>query len=254
LHPIPRRQRQTTGKPRYLLGSLPVLIPLAFAAPAIADQPASVHREPWQAESNGPQWEKIHADLVSAARMEDPEIVFLGDSITARWLTGGRRIWDERFRPRHAACLGIGGDTTQNVLWRIDHGALDQISPKVVVLLIGTNDIPHWPTAEVIRGIDAVVDRIGERLPNTEIVLYAVFPRGDLPELPIRKRQEQLETAMAAARWGGHVIFQDIDNKFLDQSGYLDPSIMADGLHPTELGFQIWADSIEPVLDRLLKH
>ena len=124
------------------------------------------------------------------------DLLFLGDSITAGWLwdKGGLNVWNKYYAPRHAAEFGIGYDRIQNVLWRTRHGELDGIKPKVVMLLIGTNNAgnedngkPRTTTSEIIEGVTAAVRELRARLPESKILLFGIFPRGGTND-PVREQ------------------------------------------------------------------
>ena len=184
----------------------------------------------------------------------------LGDSITDGWRNLGSNVWNKYYAPRHAANFGISSDRTQHVLWRMDHGELDGINPKVVVLMIGTNNTgketnhktPRNTVPEVAEGVQAVVNDIRARLPDSKILLLAIFPRGTLDD-PQRAQVALINTLIAKLDDGRMVKFLDIGPKFLEFDGTLPRSIMPDLLHPNAKGYQIWADAMEPTLDEMLK-
>ncbi len=187
------------------------------------------------------------------------DILFLGDSITDGWRTRGSNVWNRYYAPRHAANFGIGGDRTQHVLWRMDHGELDGIKPKVVVLMIGTNNTgkendhktPRNTIPEVIAGVQAVVGELRAKLPDSKILLLAIFPRGTLND-PQRAQAALVNTVIAKLDDGKTVKFLDLGPKFLEFDGTLPRSLMPDLLHPNGRGYQIWAEVMEPTLDGML--
>lgn len=204
-------------------------------------------------------WLARHAENVAAAKRGGIDILFLGDSITDgwHWDTGGRKIWEKTFAPRHAANFGIGYDRIQNVLWRIENGELNGIDPKVVVLLIGTNNTgneddgrPRNSTPEIIEGISNLVRQIQFRLPRTKIVLFGIFPRGDKND-PIRAQVREVNAGISKLA-SDNVRYLDIGAQFLAPDGTLPRDMFPDSLHPNEKGYQIWADAITPVLDEIL--
>jgi len=206
-------------------------------------------------------WLARHAENVAEARRGGVDILFLGDSITDgwHWDTGGRKLWAKYFAPRHAANFGIGYDRIQNVLWRIENGELDGIDPKVVVLLIGTNNTgneddgqPRNTTPEIIAGISNLVRRIQFHLPQTKIILFGIFPRGEKND-PLRAQVKAVNAGISKLNDPGKVKFLDIGQKFLAPDGTLPRELFPDLLHPNEKGYQIWADAINPVLDEWLK-
>jgi len=205
-------------------------------------------------------WTRRHEGFVQEAKKGGIDILFLGDSITDFWRNRGSNVWNQYYAPRHAANFGISGDRTQHVLWRIDNGELDDIHPKVVVLMIGTNNTgkendrktPRNTVPEVAEGVCAVVNDIRARLPDSKILLLAIFPRGTLDD-PQRAQVALINTLIAKLDDGKMVKFLDIGPRFLDFDGTLPRSIMPDLLHPNAKGYQIWADAINPTLDEMLK-
>jgi lysophospholipase L1-like esterase len=206
-------------------------------------------------------WLARHEAYVAEAKKGGVDILFLGDSITDgwRWDAGGKAIWDNTFAPRHAANFGIGYDRIQNVLWRIENGELDGIKPRVVVVLIGTNNHgyedngqPRNRTPEIIEGVSNLVRRIQFHLPQTRILLFGVFPRGEKND-PIRAQVKAVNAGLATLADGDKVKFLDIGQKFLWPNGTLPRELFPDLLHPNSRGYQIWADALVPALDATLK-
>jgi len=205
-------------------------------------------------------WMSRHLENVAVAKRGGVDILFLGDSITDgwHWDTGGRRIWEKTFAPRHAANFGIGYDRIQNVLWRVENGELDGIDPKVIVLLIGTNNSgneddgkPRNTTPEIVAGISNLVRRIEFHLPNAKIILFGIFPRGEKND-PIREQVKAVNAGISKLA-DGKIKFMDIGDKFLTADGTLPRALFPDLLHPNEKGYQIWADEIVPAVDKMVK-
>jgi lysophospholipase L1-like esterase len=206
-----------------------------------------------------PAWVQRHEGFVKIAQAGGVDLLFLGDSITDFWRNRGSNVWNHYYGVRHAANFGISGDRTQHVLWRIDNGELDGIKPKVVVLMIGTNNTgkewdgsPRNTVPETITGVQAVVARIRAKLPDTKILLLGIFPRGTLDD-PQRAEVALINTVIAKLDDGNLVRYLDIGPQFLEADGTLPKSIMPDLLHPNERGYQIWADAMEPTLAAMLK-
>ena len=199
-------------------------------------------------------WVKRHEGFIAEARNSPPEVVFLGDSITDLWRTDGKAIWDERFAPMKAANFGIDGDRTQHVLWRMQHGGLDGIKPKVLVLMIGTNNTPKGrnTTPEVIEGVTAVVKGVRAKLPQTKILLLGIFPRGQKGE-PVRDQLKEINAAIAKLNDGKWIKFLDLTPKFLEADGTMSEKVMPDLLHPNANGYRIWADEMQATLEAMLK-
>jgi len=204
-------------------------------------------------------WVARHEGFLAEARQGEFELVFVGDSITDAWRNRGREVWEKFYAPRQALNLGIGGDRTQHVLWRIQRGELDGLKPKAVVLMIGTNNTgkekdgsPRNSTAEVIEGVTAVVKAIRARLPQSRLLLLAIFPRGTV-DAPQRAQIKEINNAIAKLDDGKMIKFLDIGKVFLAEDGSIPKTIMPDLLHPNAEGYQLWADAMEPALAGMLK-
>jgi lysophospholipase L1-like esterase len=206
-------------------------------------------------------WVARHEAYVAEAKKGGIDLLFIGDSITDgwRWGTGGVNLWPQIYAPRHAANFGIGWDRIQNVLWRVENGELENISPKVVVLLIGTNNAgnedngrPRNSTPEIIAGISNLVRQIQFRLPASKIILLGLFPRGEKTD-PVRDQVKAVNAGLAQLADGGKVKFLDFGEKFLMPDGTLSRNLFPDLLHPNAKGYQIWADAMEPTLGEWLK-
>src|SRR5262245_12249583 len=112
---------------------------------------------------------------------EKAQVIFIGDSITQGWEGAGKEVWARYYAGRQAVNLGIGGDRTQHVLWRLDHGNLDGLKPKAAVVMIGTNNSNGEDNSpgQIVDGVTTIVKRLREKLPETKILLVAIFPRGE---------------------------------------------------------------------------
>ena len=191
------------------------------------------------------------------------DLLFVGDSITHFWEgtiyptnsephgTAGQAVWDEYYSQRNAVNIGIGGDKIEHILWRLDHGNIDGISPKLIVLLAGTNNAEDNTAAEIADGIVAIIDKLQLKLPDSKILLLSIFPRGERPNDLRTILANASETAAARIASRDKVVYMDITANFLNNNGILNPAIMPDALHPSEQGYRIWAESIEPVVSEL---
>ncbi len=204
-------------------------------------------------------WVARHEGFVAEAKQGGVDLLFLGDSITDFWRNRGSNVWNQYYAPRHAANFGISGDRTEHVLWRIDHGELDGIKPKVVVLMIGTNNTgkerngqPRNTVPQVVAGVQTVVRDIREKLPASKILLLGIFPRGNFDDLQ-RSQVALVNTVIAKLDDGRTIRYLDIGSNFLQDDGTLPKSIMPDLLHPNEQGYEIWAKAMEPTLAEMLK-
>jgi lysophospholipase L1-like esterase len=182
------------------------------------------------------------------------KLIFIGDSITHFWEDRGRKVWDKYYAPRGALNLGFSGDRTEQLLWRIDHGTFGGLNPKLLVMLIGVNNIGHGRSnpVQTIDGIKAIVDRIEKKLPETKILLLAVFPWGEKPDNPRRAQIVEINQGISKLADNKKLFYLDIGQKFLNADGTMPKSIMPDFLHPGLQGYQIWAEAIEPTVSRLM--
>lgn len=197
-------------------------------------------------------WYQFHESFRKRAQEGPVDILFLGDSITQSWSREGKAIWEERYAPRAAANFGIGGDMTQELLWRITEGKeLEGMQPRVCVLLIGTNNFGaknHAPES-VVKGIQTTVEAIQERLPETRIILMEILPRDEQPDTPLRRSITEANRLLQSLESPDRVKLLSLSSKFLKDDGTLDPQLMPDFLHLSEQGYRIWADALDPVLD-----
>jgi lysophospholipase L1-like esterase len=239
------------------------LYALLVVAPLVAFANTATQPEPRDA-----NWVKRHEGFVEIAKKGGIDVLFLGDSITDFWRreqtdrqVGGKKIWDREFGALRAANFGISGDRTQHVLWRLQNGELDGINPKVVVLMIGTNNTgferdnvtPRNTPAETIEGVKAIVSHLRAKLPQTKILLLAIFPRGEKPDPPQRIQVNEINRAIARLHDGRMIRYLDLNSKFLAPDGTLPKEIMPDFLHPGEKGYEIWAAAIKEPLAEMMR-
>lgn len=196
-------------------------------------------------------WGQIHAEMVADAhtRAERIQVVFIGDSITARWTRSpGEKAWAEHFAPLGALNLGISADSTQHVLWRLQHGVLDGLKPKAVLLMIGTNNITAGQDPESIaQGVWTIVAHLRTVLPGTRILVQALFPRVDRPGAG--EQVGKVNALLARLDDGQAVTFIDFGARFLGADGRPDPAVFTDGIHPNmPEGFRIWTEAVLPTV------
>jgi lysophospholipase L1-like esterase len=181
------------------------------------------------------------------------QVVFIGDSITQGWEGAGKEVWEQNYAKYEAINLGIGGDRTQHVLWRLDNGNIDGLSPKAAVVMIGTNNSNGEDNSaeQIAEGVRAIMQKLRSKLPDTKIVLCAIFPRGENVN-PQRGKILQANQIIQKLADGKNVIWADFGHKFLDDGGHIPRSLMPDYLHLSKEGYQIWADSIRDPLAQAL--
>lgn len=203
---------------------------------------------------------RLHADFLVRGAKGPVGVLFMGDSITAGW-NNVPELWEASYGNYQPANFGIGGDRTEHVIWRIQQGELDKISPKVVVLMIGTNNTGDNAAVEIAAGNRKIVALIQEALPETKILLLAVFPRGprknwngavDDWDLKMAKIKA-INADLAQLDDGARVRFLDIGDSFRGADGSLPKEIMSDQLHLTAAGYQIWVDAMAPLLNEMME-
>lgn len=245
--------------------ALIALLPFAAAqtpapAPAKVDASAAVEKK----DTTG-AFLKKHDSFLARGKSGPIELLFIGDSITAGWARAPH-IWEHYYGKRQPANFGIGGDQTQHVIWRIAKGELDGITPKVTVLMLGTNNTGAHTAGEIAAADKKIVELIREKIPGTKVIVLAIFPRGARKDkegnitaaamADATKRMEVINavnTDLAKLDDGRNVRFLDINAVFVGQDGKIPFAIMPDQLHPNAAGYQLWADAMEPLLTEMLK-
>jgi beta-glucosidase len=237
---------------------------LAVSLARVAAQPAASTATPAAPRVNqavvpaprtqeGPQkrFEELNRRVQAAAGNVD--LVFLGDSITQGWEGSGKNVWQRFYVDRRALNLGIGGDRTQHVLWRLENGNFAGLKPKVLVLMIGTNNSNgnDHPPGEILEGVTAIVRKVREMSPTTKVLVLGIFPRGAAFN-DQRGKLLQINQALAKLDDGKDVFFLDFGSRLIQPDGTISKSVMPDALHLSEVGYVIWAEAIEPKLAELL--
>lgn len=188
---------------------------------------------------------KAHRD---AGRRVD--LVFLGDSITQGWENEGKAAWAASFAKYNAVALGFGGDRTENLLWRLQHGELDGMRPKAIVMMIGTNNTGDRleDPAFTVAGIQRNLDEIRHRQPQARVLLLALFPRGEKPDDLMRRHNAKINALLPTLADGRQVVFLDIGRALTKPDGTLSQDILPDWLHLSPQGYEIWARSLDATL------
>jgi len=259
----------TYGQSKSLLSHSTIAENLEWKGVAVAEEntaiiPASSQEDRASAAgwANGGNWMNQHEDINQIGKTREIDLVFLGNSITQSWGGEGRhvwpvgeKIWREYYKDRNTANFGISGDRTQQILWRIAHGNFDTINPKVIVLLIGTNNLVDNTALEIIAGINTIVADLRINLPETKILLMGILPRGEKSDDPFRIKINQINAVIKYNEDQKHVFFINIEKALLNPDGTANKRLMADDcLHLKTEGYKTWAEEIEPVLEKLLSY
>jgi len=187
----------------------------------------------------------MHESFLSRAKQGNVDLLFLGDSITQGW--HDNQVWQRYYGPRHAANFGIGGDRTEHILWRLANGEVEGIKPKVVVLMIGTNNAGSNSADDIASGVTAIVKDLRKRLPETHVLLLGVFPRSEKSD-KLRAKLQQVNEQISKLDDGSHVTYLDIGKSFLNPDGTISREIMPDFLHLSAKGYLLWADEVNRAL------
>lgn len=239
-----------------VLRSAPDASPSPSTAQPVPKKPQSPV-EPVTQPGNGYNWMARHEAALALKSSLNPDVVFIGDSITHHWgglpegrLKLGEKVLKTAFPDHRILNLGFGSDRTQHVLWRLDHGELAGLDPKWVVINIGSNNTSdHNGAVEIMDGIKAVCERVRTQLPHARIILMSIFPRDEKADCPRRKMISEINGMIAGYAKANGIINLDIGDKFLDANGSVRKDLLPDRCHPVEPGYRIWADALLPYLD-----
>lgn len=218
-------------------------------------------------EDDNYNWWNRHSEVLSIKDSVNPEIVLIGNSITHFWggipyvrdaegklrNPNGPETWEALFGNYRVLNLGFGWDRTQNVLWRLDHGEIDALHPRIVIINIGTNNTSDTKNArintapEIVEGIRAICLRVRSKIPGAKIILMAIFPREQSPDHPRRLLINEINQQLKVFARENNITLVDIGPDMLAPDGTLPKEIANDFCHPTEKGYQIWADHIRSI-------
>ncbi|WP_460515093.1 GDSL-type esterase/lipase family protein [Cyclobacterium sediminis] len=221
-------------------------------------------------EDDSYDWWERHKDVLSIKDTLDPEIVLIGNSITHFWggdfpplnnadgtsrVANGPHSWEATFQNRRVLNLGFGWDRTQNVLWRLNNGELDGLSPKLVIIHIGTNNTSETENArkntasEILEGIAAIYYSVRFKTPNAKIVLMEIMPREEMPNNSRRLLINETNQLLKQFAKDNGITLLDISSKMLNSDGILTKAFTLDFCHPNEAGYQIWGEALQPYID-----
>ena len=225
-----------------------------FTCPDMADlstSPATLN-EYW----SKAWWLPRHKEKVARAQQGNIDLLMVGDSITHNWENKeGKSVWQSHFGDINTLNIGFSGDRTENVLWRLNNGEVTGIDPKLAVVMIGTNNTGHRMEKPryIARGVERIISELKQRLPNTNILLTAIFPRGHSADDKLRKNNEQVNVLLGDIAKQQGVMFTNFNTEFLTKNGTLSADIMPDYLHPNAQGYEIWASNLKPYVTKYVK-
>ena len=234
----------------FLLGSVQTAC-LAAEETAVAEKPqckaATPVENPWTKRLPKGWWQKRHEEVLAAPGRKEAQIVFIGDSITDAWDETGQEVWEKEYVSLKVLNLGIVCDSTQHVLWRLDHGEIDGLPKlKVAVIEIGTNNvgITRDPPEGIAKGVEAICERVKQKAPQAKILLLAIFPKrfGAI-------KHEVANDLISKLDDDGQIFFMDINDALLETEGAIADRVG----HLTEKGYEVWAREIRPTLENVMK-
>ena len=211
-----------------------------------------------------PEARERHERTLALPGRATARVAFLGDSITERWEVedGGKATWERVWAPLGAVDLGVSGDRTGHVLWRLAHGALDGMAPRAVVLLIGTNNAGHMAEdaaycvspRQIADGVAAVIAQVQARCPQARVLLLAILPRGEEETDIVRQQTDAANALLKGLADGRRVRWLDTGRCFMKaENTDVDIGTMPDLLHPSPDGYRRWAAVLAPVVAELLR-
>jgi lysophospholipase L1-like esterase len=238
---------------------LAVAVPESDAAPAA--EPIEIPSGPERPDQASPrrveqpwmslaEWRRRYERQLALPGRKQAQMVVLGDSIVEAWCDSA--AFRSQFGARAPLNLGLGGDQTQHLLWRIDHGILDGLAPRVAILLIGVNNLGNgFSPEETALGVRAVLDRLRQKLPGTPVLLLAVLPAGETSGDGLRTKIVATNPELLALAVPGQVRVADLGGVLLEGDGSISRATMGDFLHPTAAGYQRLTSAVRPLVDEL---
>jgi lysophospholipase L1-like esterase len=227
----------------------PVAAQVATVEATTQCKAATPVENPWTKRLPQGWWKKRHEETLSAPGRDACQIIFIGDSITDGWDSegGGLKVWQKEYLPKKALNLGINCDSTQHVLWRLDHGAIDGLPKlKVAVIEIGTNNvgITRDPPEDIAKGVEAICEKVKQKAPQAKILLLAIFPKGFGAN-----RHDVANGLISQLDDGKQIFYLDINDQLVATEGAIRDRVG----HLTEKGYDVWAEEMGPTLEKLMQ-
>ncbi|WP_439628066.1 GDSL-type esterase/lipase family protein [Gemmata sp.] len=203
-----------------------------------------------------------HKEFLKVVAKGEGDVIFIGDSITQGWEGAGKKAWAEHFASFKPVNLGINGDQTGHVLWRLTEGKeIEPLKPKLAVIMIGTNNTGSHTPEQIAGGIKAVIAELQKQKPGMKVLLLGVFPRAGgikkedtvAPAEKLNPKIKAINDIIAKFADDKTVFYKDIGAGFLNKDGGLEKKVMPDLLHLSPEGYEIWATAIKDDVAKLTK-
>jgi len=199
-------------------------------------------------------WVPTFKKNVARTKQGGIDVVFYGDSITQGWTGKGKAVFEKEYAPLKAVDYGIGGDSTRQLIWRMAHGELEGLSPKLAVLMIGTNNLygnaNGGSDAEIAKGVEAVVKTLQEKAPGAKILLLGILPRQNEY---FCGRIKNVNEIISKLDDGSKVRFLDMAPAFQEGFGKVKKELyVEDQVHLSEKGYELWAETMRPLFNEML--
>jgi lysophospholipase L1-like esterase len=201
-------------------------------------------------------WDAKHKNLVTKASTTDSQLQFFGDSITEYMGNGNMDAFNKNFASLKPANFGIAGDSTDGLFRRVNDGELGG-HPKIVSVMIGTNDIPTPKSADQIaQSIAKIIETIRLKDPESKVLIMGLLPRcspTDPDKEKFRAKIARVNAEISQLSNGNTIRYLDLGDKFKDANGNARQTLLGDYLHPSHAGYEVWSDAVKPVIDAMSK-
>ncbi len=199
-------------------------------------------------------WKQRHNYCVEMTKSGGIDLVFLGDSITQGWEGGGKPAWDRDFAPLRPGNFGFSGDRTEHVLWRLGNGEIVGLNPKLIVIMLGTNNMGHGSSSptQTVEGMKSILQILRTKVPDAKVLLLGIFPRGKESTDSLRLQVAEANAKYQLLADGNSIEFLDIGKHFVRIDGTLRDRLMPDYLHLNQGGYEIWVKAILPTVKRMM--
>jgi beta-glucosidase len=207
---------------------------------------------PWDPKPRTDGWGKQkHEEFIASSKKNSASIkvVFYGESLVEEFSSTGNDVWLKYYSNLHSVNYGIGGDNCENVIWRIQEAEVDGLNVEVVVLMIGTTNLPFSSAKDIAKGIKTIVDLLLEKMPHTKVLLLGVLPRQDKD---YKDKIKELNSDLSTFDNGKNIRFLDMTSHFSD-AGHINKEMYnTDGFHLSKGGYIAWAETMDPLLHKMI--